>query len=227
MFKVRGSILLAALLLTITILTTAVCAQTLNETQTDSSYPTESWIKYTPQESQVVIDVKPNTLGEYIAEVKLTFASGGFRVTFDSEASVVAADLPDGSIQMSFIGTADIEMWTGGSPTVITEKILTYNLGKVVPGIHQFKFSSNGYEQICEFKVSALKPGDLNKDEIINSTDYVMLKRHVQGIYLASYSNGIIQTADLNGDGAVNSTDLTLLKRYILNIINKFPVEGN
>ncbi|HAA42637.1 MAG TPA: hypothetical protein DCE02_01340, partial [Ruminiclostridium sp.] len=35
------------------------------------------------------------------------------------------------------------------------------------------------------------------------------------------------ETADLNGDGIVNSVDYTILQRYLLEIITRFPVEGN
>ncbi|TYQ13213.1 UNVERIFIED_CONTAM: dockerin type I repeat protein [Acetivibrio alkalicellulosi] len=66
--------------------------------------------------------------------------------------------------------------------------------------------------------------GDLNGDGIIDSTDYILLKRYVLSI-ITDFSPEQKIIADLNGDGVVNSIDCVLLKRYILDIINKFPVE--
>ncbi|MFZ5988215.1 MAG: glycoside hydrolase family 9 protein [Bacillota bacterium] len=74
-----------------------------------------------------------------------------------------------------------------------------------------------------------VKPGDLNNDGSINSTDYTLLKRYILGILKfedPEEDRKFRAAADVNGDTGVNSTDLTLLKRRILNIITKFPVEG-
>ncbi|TYQ16771.1 UNVERIFIED_CONTAM: dockerin type I repeat protein [Acetivibrio alkalicellulosi] len=56
--------------------------------------------------------------------------------------------------------------------------------------------------------------GDANYDGVIDSSDYVLLKRHI--LELSNMSNKII--CDLNYDGLINSTDLAILKRLILNI---------
>ncbi|TYQ15839.1 UNVERIFIED_CONTAM: dockerin type I repeat protein [Acetivibrio alkalicellulosi] len=63
--------------------------------------------------------------------------------------------------------------------------------------------------------------GDLNNDGRIDSTDSVIMNRHILDIRAMDD----VSKADLNGDGMVNSTDYVLMKRYILGIISKFPVE--
>ncbi len=56
--------------------------------------------------------------------------------------------------------------------------------------------------------------GDVNCDEKINATDYIMLKRAILGTYELSEDGE--QVADINGDEKVNATDYIMLKRVIL-----------
>ncbi|TYQ15316.1 UNVERIFIED_CONTAM: peptidoglycan/xylan/chitin deacetylase (PgdA/CDA1 family) [Acetivibrio alkalicellulosi] len=65
--------------------------------------------------------------------------------------------------------------------------------------------------------------GDLNGDGVIDSSDYILLRRFILGI-ISSINN--ITAADLNGDGNIDSTDVILLRRYIMEIIRVFPVES-
>jgi len=68
------------------------------------------------------------------------------------------------------------------------------------------------------------KVGDLNGDGVVNSTDSVILKRHI--IKFSEITDPVkLKAADLNGDGNINSSDVSLMKRYLLRIIDKFPVE--
>ena len=67
--------------------------------------------------------------------------------------------------------------------------------------------------------------GDLNNDNIVNSSDAALLSRYV--LEIIDEFPGSRKTADLNGDGVVNSVDYTILQRYLLEIITKFPVEDN
>ncbi|RXE57891.1 dockerin type I domain-containing protein [Acetivibrio mesophilus] len=64
-----------------------------------------------------------------------------------------------------------------------------------------------------------VKPGDVNGDGKVNSTDCTLLKRYIL-LIIEDFptANGHI-AADVNGDGKINSTDYTMLKRYILRII--------
>lgn len=63
--------------------------------------------------------------------------------------------------------------------------------------------------------------GDLNNDGKRNSTDYVLLNRHILDITPVSD----LSIADVTGDGKVNSTDYATYKRFLLEIITVFPAE--
>lgn len=56
------------------------------------------------------------------------------------------------------------------------------------------------------------KVGDLNGDGVVNSTDSVILKRHI--IKFSEITDPVkLKAADLNGDGNINSSDVSLMKR--------------
>lgn len=72
----------------------------------------------------------------------------------------------------------------------------------------------------------AFKYGDLNGDDLVDSTDYTIMKRYLLKIISEfSYQYGD-RAADVNADSAIDSTDLTWMKRYILKIIDVFPAEA-
>ncbi len=67
---------------------------------------------------------------------------------------------------------------------------------------------------IVNGKVSVISfnPGDLNNDGSINTTDVILLRRHIAG----GYNQTIIEeAADVNNDGNINTTDVILIRRYI------------
>lgn len=55
-------------------------------------------------------------------------------------------------------------------------------------------------------------PGDLNSDRKINSTDIIMLRRHIAGKYEQTINE---LAGDVNADGKFNSTDIITLRRYV------------
>ena len=91
------------------------------------------------------------------------------------------------------------------------------------------QLTSAGTEDICSIDhVSLYAPfiyGDVNGDNVVNSTDYALMKRYILGIITDfPYENGL-QAADVNADGAINSTDYALMKRFILGLITIFPAD--
>ncbi|HOM01655.1 MAG TPA: dockerin type I repeat-containing protein [Acetivibrio sp.] len=113
-----------------------------------------TWVKFSPRSENVLISVKPDDTGEYVATVKIKFASTGYRVSYEDVVAVEKGALPDGTQRISFVGSADIEKWTGNSFTVITEETLKYHLGKLDKGIYSFIFKSNNFSKAIEFAVS-------------------------------------------------------------------------
>ncbi|TYQ18175.1 UNVERIFIED_CONTAM: dockerin type I repeat protein [Acetivibrio alkalicellulosi] len=59
--------------------------------------------------------------------------------------------------------------------------------------------------------------GDLNGDGKVDSSDYVLLRRHILGV--SELSSTVLENADANSDGNIDSTDVILMRRYILGII--------
>ncbi|NLD45696.1 MAG: hypothetical protein GX660_00660 [Clostridiaceae bacterium] len=68
--------------------------------------------------------------------------------------------------------------------------------------------------------------GDINGDNKVNSTDYIILRRYVLGIINSLPVSNSLEVADVNGDKKITSTDLALYKRYLLGIIDEFPVSS-
>ncbi|TYQ16603.1 UNVERIFIED_CONTAM: expansin (peptidoglycan-binding protein) [Acetivibrio alkalicellulosi] len=60
--------------------------------------------------------------------------------------------------------------------------------------------------------------GDINHDGEINSTDLVLLRRHILGISEIKDSYGKI-AADINGDDVLDSIDYILMRRAVLGMI--------
>ena len=54
--------------------------------------------------------------------------------------------------------------------------------------------------------------GDLNQDGYVNTTDVVLLRRHIAGGYDVEADE---YASDLNADGYVNTSDVVLLRRYV------------
>ncbi len=66
---------------------------------------------------------------------------------------------------------------------------------------------ANGQVQIIDYK-----PGDVNGDGRINTTDITLIRRYLAGGYNTEI---ITKAADVNKDGRVNTTDITLIRRYL------------
>lgn len=65
----------------------------------------------------------------------------------------------------------------------------------------------NGSIEVLDFTY-----GDLNSDKKINTTDVIMMRRHIAGGYTQMIKE---QAADVNIDTKINATDVILTRRYI------------
>lgn len=61
---------------------------------------------------------------------------------------------------------------------------------------------------------SSIVPGDVNGDWKIDSSDYLLLKRHVLGSFHLSDAQQVL--ADVNKDGSIDAVDYMLVKRHVL-----------
>ena len=97
----------------------------------------------------------------------------------------------------------------------ITDKV-TYN----------YDFSETGEKNVTvrykdsdstfttKYSVTVKGNGDVNKDKKFNTSDAVLLKKHLLGIKALTVNAP--ENADLNGDGKVNVFDLIMMKRLLL-----------
>ncbi len=66
---------------------------------------------------------------------------------------------------------------------------------------------------VCEGNSEILK-GDINGDDSVTATDYILAKRAVMGTYALDETKSI--SGDVNGDDTVTATDYILLKRAVM-----------
>ncbi|TYQ16271.1 UNVERIFIED_CONTAM: dockerin type I repeat protein [Acetivibrio alkalicellulosi] len=87
------------------------------------------------------------------------------------------------------------------------------------PLVFMAAYANNKASSEADFKY-----GDVNGDGKVDSSDYILIRRHVLNI--SSITDPIaFKAADVNGDGNINTLDVVLMRRYILEIIDMFPVE--
>ena len=55
-------------------------------------------------------------------------------------------------------------------------------------------------------------PGDLNGDQLVSTTDVILLRRHLAGGYDLTVDE---RAADVNADGYINATDVITIRRYL------------
>lgn len=87
-------------------------------------------------------------------------------------------------------------------------------------------FSSNEVDDPVPTKspTDAIMYGDLDYSNVVDSTDFTIMKRHL--LKIAILTGDALKSADVDANGFVDSTDYTLLKRFILRIIDRFPADN-
>ena len=91
----------------------------------------------------------------------------------------------------------------------VSGDIVDKNLEVVSPTLE------NGYIEVINYL-----PGDLNSDKRVNSTDIIMLRRHIAGKYEQTINE---LAGDVNADGRFNSTDIIMIRRYVADGCKTLP----
>ena len=84
------------------------------------------------------------------------------------------------------------------------------------------QYIGTGYRFVIEKSFSQsdsydiVVPGDVSGDGIVDSTDYICLKRHILRINGSILSGAYLKAGDMNGDSKISATDYLRLKRYFL-----------
>ncbi|TYQ15275.1 UNVERIFIED_CONTAM: dockerin type I repeat protein [Acetivibrio alkalicellulosi] len=118
-----------------------------------------------------------------------------------------------------------------GETWVICESGFNYISGLIYDGSKHILVEFNGtilYGSLFESieQDSDFLYGDLNGDGVVDSIDYVYLKRYILGIGNTVYTDDWKRAADLNMDGSINSLDCVILKRFLLEIISEIPISS-
>ncbi|MFZ5988779.1 MAG: dockerin type I repeat-containing protein [Bacillota bacterium] len=120
-----------------------------------------------------------------------------------------------------------------GSMPKTFKVIMQYESGELYVSKSEYSFNSVGQITRIDFQTDmqkvgegpSIKHGDVNGDGVVDSTDYVLVKRYILGITKEFPSPNGLTAGDVNGSGGIDSLDYTLMKRYLLKMIIKFPVE--
>ncbi len=96
------------------------------------------------------------------------------------------------------------------------------NGGKDLPSIWEFELykrtATDGSVTPPPVVTPTVLKGDVNGDGVINSTDFMQVRRHYLGLFEISEEK--LAAADTNEDGKINSTDFMQIRRHFLGVYN-------
>ncbi|MDQ2085531.1 dockerin type I repeat-containing protein [Herbivorax sp. ANBcel31] len=159
-------------------------------------------------------DSENENKGIYSLELRCPMASGVYMIKEGDNTEMVNAInrnyIAGTVLEITVVPIPSINLvfdkWTGSVESSDSTIIVVMDSDKVITSHHKERY----------------KLGDLNRDGVIDSTDYILLRRYILKTIDDSDIHFINHVADLNGDGEINSTDAVLLRRYILGQINTF-----
>ena len=155
------------------------------------------------EEKATLVSVKNGNALNYMSFTAPKDLSSGCRLPWATE-SVDEEDVKDGVAAVLEFKIAD--------DAEVNDKVyvsLTYNKGAIV---------DNNLANVSPVVVSGCidildyTPGDLNDNDIVDTTDVVFLMRYIAGGYDVTINEA---AADVNDDGDLNTTDCVYILRYI------------
>lgn len=216
------ALILAALIIVSIIPTVTVAAK-----ETSGRIIVES--KYTmPGETvevNVVIQDNPGILGatiafEFAPELTLIAATAGDAFSplvmtkpgsFTSPCNFVwdGQDLNPDDIKDGVILTLTFKVSDNTPPGSVLDVNISYTNGDILDANERpiYLDTVSGQVSVIDYVL-----GDLNGDKLVNTTDVIMLRRHIAGGYEQNINE---LAADNNADGIANTLDIIRLRRYI------------
>lgn len=126
-----------------------------------------------------------------------------------------ALDLTGGRLTLTYADstTSPISMKKDG---VVVGTLDASTLGIKTIGV-EYKTKTTSFN--VEVKEEIIEQGDINGDGQVNSTDLLLLKRHIIAVNKTEWIlvGEKFKVGDINSDQKINATDLLLLKRKIVN----------
>lgn len=165
----------------------------------------------------VLLDVNKKYLRamrDYIIENKYTLHHTFWCINIDSADTGGLFTRDEGT---EFPGGRDLKWNDNKYDNYLLPALWKNGDGKFIGLDHQIPLGENGItiaEYYGEEPPDPEIKGDLNGDGLVNSVDYVLMRRSLLGITV----DISITAADLNDDEAINSVDYVLLRRCLLGI---------
>ncbi len=127
----------------------------------------------------------------------------GCNLPWDAE-DVALEDIKDG-----VIATLTFKISENAVPNDLMNISLSYINGAIIDkDMNPLKITTvSGCVSILNYK-----PGDLNDNGIVDTTDVVLLRRYIAGGYGVTVNEA---AADVNDDGVLNTTDVVYIRRFI------------
>lgn len=141
------------------------------------------------------------------ARVASSTSGGNIEIRLDSLTGTLIGTCP-------VTATGDWQTWTDAKCSIsgVTGK---HNLYLKFTGGSGYLFNFNWFKFTKKDVVTVLA-GDLNGDNSIDATDYVLMKKYIVGLISDFPVEDDLKAGDLNSDGEINSLDFAILKKIIL-----------
>ncbi len=191
------------------------------------------------RETLTVGDVNKDGAVNYIdVDVMRKYIAGGYGITFDAEAMLLADMNNDSRINMTDVillrretlSVGDVNK--DGAVNFIDVDIMR----KYIAGGYGITFDAEAMlladmdndsvinmTDVILLRRETLSVGDVNKDGVVNYVDVDTLRKYIVGGYGITFDAEAILLADMDNDSRINMTDVILLNRETLNIgdVNK------
>lgn len=160
--------------------------------------------------------------GDYTVYNNVDFGTGaaGFQARVASSTSggniEIRLDSPTGTLigTCPVTATGDWQTWADAKCS-ISEVTGKHNLYLKFTGGSGYLFNFNWFKFTKKDVVTVLA-GDLNGDNSVDATDYVLMKKYIVGLINDFPVEDDLKAGDLNSDGEINSLDFAILKKIIL-----------
>lgn len=141
------------------------------------------------------------------ARVASSTSGGNIEIRLDSLTGTLIGTCP-------VTATGDWQTWTDAKCSIsgVTGK---QNLYLKFTGGSGYLFNFNWFKFTKKDVVTVLA-GDLNGDNSVDATDYVLMKKYIVGLISDFPVEDDLKAGDLNSDGEINSLDFAILKKIIL-----------
>lgn len=141
------------------------------------------------------------------ARVASSTSGGNIEIRLDSLTGTLIGTCP-------VTATGDWQTWTDAKCSIsgVTGK---HNLYLKFTGGSGYLFNFNWFKFTKKDVVTVLA-GDLNGDNSVDATDYVLMKKYIVGLISDFPVADDLKAGDLNSDGEINSLDFAILKKIIL-----------